>query len=139
MVVTDGARVLLGRPPQSRLWDIPKGLAAPGETLAQAAARELEEETGLRVPPEALAPLGVHAYRPGKDLALFLWRPPAMPDPATLRCRSTVRLPGGRRIPEIAAFAVVPWEEALARVGRNLARVLTEARQSPAWPFPDPA
>ncbi|MBX6373458.1 MAG: NUDIX hydrolase [Acetobacteraceae bacterium] len=133
----DGARrILLGRPPQSRLWDIPKGVAAPGETFAQAALRELEEETGLRAEPEALIPLGVHAYMPGKDLALFAWQPEAMPDPATLRCRSFVRLPSGARIPEIAAFAVVPWDEALTLVGRNLARVLGEVRRGPGWPVP---
>jgi 8-oxo-dGTP pyrophosphatase MutT (NUDIX family) len=116
------------------LWDIPKGIAAPGEDFARAALRELEEETGLRAGPVALLPLGVHRYRPGKDLALFLWRPEAMPDPATLRCRSVLRLPSGARVPEFAAFAVVPWEEAPGRVGRNLARVLGEVRAGADWP-----
>jgi 8-oxo-dGTP pyrophosphatase MutT (NUDIX family) len=135
IVSDDGTRLLLGRPPQSRRWDIPKGIAAPGETFVEAALRELEEETGLRAEPAALTPLGVHAYMPGKDLALFLWRPAVMPDPARLRCRSLLPLPDGRRIPEIAAFAVVPWDEALARVGRNLAHLLEKVRRGPGWPF----
>jgi 8-oxo-dGTP pyrophosphatase MutT (NUDIX family) len=124
VVVTDrdGARLLLGRPPQSRLWDIPKGIAAPGEDFARAASRELAEETGLRAEPAALLPLGVHRYRPEKDLALFLWRPEAMPDPATLRCRSVLRLPSGARVPEFATFALLPWEEALGRVWREASR-----------------
>ena len=39
-------------------------------------------------------------------------------------------------MPEFDAFAVVPWEEALARVGKNLRRVLGEVRAGPDWPFP---
>jgi 8-oxo-dGTP pyrophosphatase MutT (NUDIX family) len=30
-------------------WDFPKGKVDPGETLVQAAVRELEEETGILV------------------------------------------------------------------------------------------
>jgi 8-oxo-dGTP pyrophosphatase MutT (NUDIX family) len=128
VLVTDGDRLLIGRNPLSRLWDIPKGLADPGEDFAAAALRELREETGLTPPPEALAPLGLHTYMPGKDLALFLWRPTAMPDPAALVCTTYFRR-GGGRLPEIDAFAVLPWSEALARVGRNLARVLNTLRE----------
>lgn len=135
VVVTDGQHLLLGHATRSVLWDIPKGVAEPGEDFAAAARRELEEETGLRAPAEALTGLGLHAYLRGKDLALFAWRPAEMPDPAGLRCRSVMRLPDGRRIPEFDAFAVLPWEEALTRVGKNLARVLGEVRNGPDWPF----
>jgi 8-oxo-dGTP pyrophosphatase MutT (NUDIX family) len=81
LVTDDGTRLLLGRFTGLALWDIPKGLADPGEAFDAAALRELSEETGLAAPPAALLPLGVHRYRPGKDLALFLWRVAAMPDP----------------------------------------------------------
>lgn len=135
VVVSDGRRLLLGHATRSVLWDIPKGLAEPGESFAAAARRELEEETRLVAPAGALADLGVHAYLRGKDLALFAWQPAAMPDPAALRCRSVMRTPEGRWIPELDAFAVLPWEEALTRVGKNMARVLTEVRADPAWPF----
>ena len=36
-----------------------------------------------RLPPEELADLGVHPYLRGKDLALFVWKPPQLPDPQT--------------------------------------------------------
>lgn len=47
-VVTDagGARLLIQR---NGRWDLPKGKVEPGETLLQAALREVEEETGIKV------------------------------------------------------------------------------------------
>jgi 8-oxo-dGTP diphosphatase len=51
-------RVLLvqrGRPPGEGLWSVPGGKLEPGETLAQAVAREVREETGLVVEVGALA------------------------------------------------------------------------------------
>ncbi len=135
VLVSDGPHVLLGHAPRSPLWDIPKGGAEPGEPFEDAAMRELREETGLVVPRPALRPLGVHGYLRGKDLALFAWPVERMPDPAGLRCTTYFRLPGGGRIPEFDRFAVLPWEEALARMGRNLARVIAGLRAGENWPF----
>ena len=130
VVVISEDRLLLGHATRSPRWDIPKGLAEEGEALAAAAARELREETGLNIAADVLTPLGVHAYLRGKDLALFLWRPPRMPVLETLVCHSTFALPNGSVLPEFDRFGVFPWEEALAKVGKNLARVLTEVRNS---------
>lgn len=50
-VVTDGARVLLARrdnQPDAGLWGFPGGKVELGETVFEAAARELEEETTMR-------------------------------------------------------------------------------------------
>jgi hypothetical protein len=74
--------------------------------------------------PCALVPLGTHAYLRGKEPALFAWRVPTMPDPTALRCASMVSRPGQAPFPELDRFAVLPWNEALERVGRNMARVL---------------
>ncbi len=134
VVVTDGARMLLGHATHSPRWDIPKGLAERGETPRQAALRELREETGLTAPADALIELGHHAYLPGKDLALFAWWPGAMPDPAQLACVTTFTARGGARLPEFDRFGVFPWEKALGRVGRNMARVLTLVRPLLATP-----
>jgi 8-oxo-dGTP pyrophosphatase MutT (NUDIX family) len=130
VIVTDGQQLLLGHATRSPRWDIPKGIVEPGETLALAAARELLEETGLTVTPEEITNLGVHSYLRGKDLALFMWRPPQLPDPQSLTCTSRFALPNGTLLPEFDRFGLFPWEEALLRVGKNLARILGAIRQS---------
>jgi 8-oxo-dGTP pyrophosphatase MutT (NUDIX family) len=124
VVVGDGERILLGHATLSPRWDIPKGEAEPGEDFVAAAVRELREETGLRVAPEDLAELGVHPYRRGKDLALFAWRPQAMPDPKRLACASHFALPDGRLLPEFDRFGLFAWDEVPSRVGKSLARLL---------------
>ena len=124
VIVGDGEHILLGHATRSPRWDIPKGEAEPGEEFATAAARELHEETGLWVAPSELVGLGTHAYLRGKDLALFAWMPPALPDPRSLVCHSTFALPNGTLLPEFDRFGLFAWEEALGRVGKNMARVL---------------
>lgn len=128
VLVTDGERLLLGHATRSPRWDIPKGTAEPGESFAAAAVRELDEETGLIVPARALRDIGRYTYLPGKDLALFAWTLPEMPRPETLTCRSTFLLPSGASAPEFDRFGVFAWDAALAKVGRNMARVLADVR-----------
>lgn len=124
VVVTDGARLLIGQAARSPLWDIPKGMAETDETERDAALRELQEETGLRASAESLVALGRFDYLPAKDLSLFLWRVGTMPDPAGLRC-TTYLIADGRRVPEMLRFDAPVWRTALPRLGRNMQRVLT--------------
>jgi len=130
VIVTDGKRILLGHATRSPRWDIPKGVAEPGENFAEAATRELLAATGLTVPAGELVELGVHAYLRGKDLALFAWTPPELPDPQSLTCTSRFALANGTLLPEFDRFGLFPWDEALTRVGKNLARVLTAVPRS---------
>ena len=44
---------------EDHVWSIPKGLPAPGETLLEAARREMREETGFAPPESGYLDLGV--------------------------------------------------------------------------------
>ena len=50
----DATRILLLRQPPGAGWSLPAGLMDRGETPIQCAARELAEETGIKVPTEQL-------------------------------------------------------------------------------------
>ncbi|GAA2205943.1 NUDIX domain-containing protein [Nonomuraea monospora] len=49
VVIDDAGRVLLHRRADSGLWALPGGVMDVGETIAAAVAREVLEETGVRV------------------------------------------------------------------------------------------
>jgi 8-oxo-dGTP pyrophosphatase MutT (NUDIX family) len=125
VIVTDGARLLLGHATRSPRWDLPKGVAEEGESFAAAARRELLEETGLAVSETELRPLGVFPYRAGKDLALFVWAVPRLPDPSALACASWFAW-NGKMLPEFDRFGLFTIEEARQRVGKGLAALLTD-------------
>ncbi|MCX4528962.1 MULTISPECIES: NUDIX hydrolase [unclassified Streptomyces] len=54
IVVGPDGRILLGQAHDGR-WELPGGKVDPGEGFEQAAARELAEETDLRVAPEGVS------------------------------------------------------------------------------------
>jgi 8-oxo-dGTP pyrophosphatase MutT (NUDIX family) len=105
-------------------------MVEPGESLIAAATRELYEETGLVATEADMRSLGVHAYLRDKDLALFAWQRPQLPEPDTLICESTFMLPGGAIVPEFDRFGLFTWDDAFGKVGKNLARVLANVRES---------
>ena len=83
LVVDAAGRVLLIRARDLRarpVWTLPKGTLAPGETSAEAALREVREETGWRC--ELVRPLEPVTYwfqrdgrRVRKTVSWFLMRP----------------------------------------------------------------
>lgn len=54
-------------------WGAPGGWREPGESVTQNAVREVHEETGLCLDPEALEPIGYERFRPHAPGRL--WRP----------------------------------------------------------------
>lgn len=71
VVRDDRDRLLLvrrGRDPGLGQWSLPGGRVEPGETAREAVVREVEEETGLRVVPSAVAGC---VERPGPDGVVY--------------------------------------------------------------------
>jgi hypothetical protein len=64
---------------------------------------------------------------------MFAWTPPQLPDPRTLACTSRFALADGTSLPEFDRFGLFPWDEALSRVGKNLARILGSIRPAAGW------
>jgi len=69
----DDARMLIIHRPLRHDWTLPKGKPHPGETLAETAQREFEEETGHRLMGLSL-PLGTTKYRvDGVPKRVYWW------------------------------------------------------------------
>jgi len=67
--VADVIHVLLVRrayPPYAGYWALPGGHIDPGEAPAEAAVRELDEETGLMLTPDTMTVVGTYDA-PGRD------------------------------------------------------------------------
>ncbi|HEY5798960.1 MAG TPA: NUDIX hydrolase [Burkholderiaceae bacterium] len=89
LVVNARRELLLCHVTHTPKWDIPKGLLDPGENPLEAAMRELREEAGASFPRALFEDLGLHAYRPDKDLYLFkVTAPPEFDDLSQLVCTS---------------------------------------------------
>ena len=97
-------------------WSIPKGEPEAGESLSQAAEREVREETGLTVRLEGLPHAVFQVGKGGgrKTVTVFV---AALPErPAELCCRSLIAgdlVPAHLRgLPEMDDFRWVTWAEA---------------------------
>ena len=107
-------------------WDLPKGMADPGEDARDAAVREAWEEAGLRLPADRLVDLGEFDYLPAKRLHLFALR--VADDAIELsRCSCRSFFPHHRTgvdTPECDAWAWKPRGDLPAWCGKNMSRVL---------------
>ena len=79
VVVVDDGMVLLMRRRDFDVWGLPGGYVDPGESMAEAARREVQEETGLEIELGYL--IGLYSYRRwlgrGYHFAAFMAHPVA--------------------------------------------------------------
>ena len=125
LLIDADAELLLCHATGGRHWDLPKGMAEPGETSAQAALREAREECGLALDPLALHDLGRFSYRPDKDL----WLHAALidrVDPSQCICSSFFTDRWGRLRPEMDSFRWARFDDVPVLCARNMAQVLTQ-------------
>jgi len=127
VLITNGEQLLICHPTNSKHWDIPKGRKEGWEMIGDAAVRELQEETGLVLASSDIRYIGIWSYKTGKDLALFSYSTQSMPEPSVCFCASMFEYEG-QQIPEMDDWAVVSWDDAIAKMNPDLARVLTTAR-----------
>jgi ADP-ribose pyrophosphatase YjhB (NUDIX family) len=124
IVFDDTGRVLLverGKHPSAGLWSVPGGKLEPRETLAQAVAREVREETGLIVEVGALACV---LERMADDYHFVLLDYFARVTGGTLAAASDAR---AARFVDLEQLRTLPLTE-------GLADVLARARATqPAW------
>ncbi|SDW00903.1 ADP-ribose pyrophosphatase YjhB, NUDIX family [Arthrobacter sp. cf158] len=90
----------------------PGGKPEPGETAAEAAARELSEEVGIEVSPEQLEPLGV-------------WLAVAANEAATNIEATVFTAPGTWEAHPSAEIAEIRWLDLTASLPTDLAPLLT--------------
>jgi 8-oxo-dGTP pyrophosphatase MutT (NUDIX family) len=119
-------QLLLAHATGSRHWDVPKGLADPGEAPLAAALRETCEETGIVLDASGWLDLGRHAYRPGKDLHLFARRVSTL-EVVVADCVCTsmfVHARSGKSLPEADSFAWFGIEQLVERCARSMSTLL---------------
>jgi ADP-ribose pyrophosphatase YjhB (NUDIX family) len=125
VIITDTRSYLICHPTMSKWWDIPKGKMEPDETYAQAAARELLEETGIVADYNNMAYLGKFPYRDTKQLALYYYQVDIMFDISKMSCTHMVTK-NDKTYPEMDRFAAVTKEKMFEKLSPALSKLLKE-------------
>jgi predicted NUDIX family NTP pyrophosphohydrolase len=124
VLITDGINLLICHPTNETRWDIPKGRQDANEDDITTAIRETREETGLIISQEQLTLLGTWLYKPGKELTLFLYLTKNMPAITTLVCSTNVITNTNSKFPEMDAYNILPFEEAVLKFNQELRKII---------------
>lgn len=126
MVFDPQGRICLIRHAYAPGWHMPGGAVEPGETLADALARELHEETGLQVSePPALFGVYLNEAMARRDhVALFVVR----------KYRATDRTPSRLEIAEQGFFALDALPpDVTGPTRRRIAELMQGDEPDPLW------
>ncbi|HEX9063659.1 MAG TPA: NUDIX domain-containing protein [Streptosporangiaceae bacterium] len=126
VVLDQGGRVLLGRRADNGAWALPGGIIDPAEHPADAAVREIFEETGVIAEPELLTEISVCEpirYRNG-DLVQYL--------EFAFRCRAAggeARVADSESV-EVGWFAPAELPPVSAAVHARITRALSSSEKA---------
>ena len=132
-VVICAGKVLMVKRKDIEAWCLPGGHVDPGETVAQAAVREVQEETGLETELDRL--VGIYSapkwHHGGDNVVLFA----ATPTLGQLKPQETEVLDVGFFDPDGLPDPLLWWhqqriDDALSGFGGSIARI-----QDMIWPF----
>lgn len=127
VVLDDRGRVLLGRRNDTGNWTLPGGIIDPGEQPADAACREVYEETGVIAVPEVLTTISVSPpiTYPNQDRVQYL--------EYCFRCR----VAGGEARVHDGELVEVAWHglDALPVLSPFTTRLLTTALEATSAAF----
>jgi 8-oxo-dGTP pyrophosphatase MutT (NUDIX family) len=127
VVLDERRRVLLGRRSDNGRWTLPGGIIDPGEQPADAACREIYEETGVVAVPEVLTSVSVSPpiTYPNGDQVQYL--------EYCFRCQAT----GGEARVHDGELTEVAWHamDALPPLGAITTRLLATALEARAAAF----
>jgi 8-oxo-dGTP pyrophosphatase MutT (NUDIX family) len=126
-VLDADGRVLLGRRADTGGWSLPGGIIDPAEEPADAAVREIFEETGVIAVPDTLTSISVSApvtYAHGDKVQYLEY---------CFRCRPV----GGTARVHDGELVEVEWHpaDALPALGEDTARLITTALDASAAAF----
>lgn len=108
----------------SRYWTLPKGIKDENETTAEAAIREMEEETGIKLDKEKLVYIGKFPYLKDKDIVLFKYKAEEIPDIKKLKCTTYFETADGRKLPEVDHFTMATKKELKQKLNKNLYNIV---------------
>lgn len=126
-VVDLDGKILLAHPTGAGYlgsWSLPKGLRDLGETEAEAACREVREETGLIIDPFEVIEIGRFKYTADKEYHLFLYRAHAPVDISQLICESTFETRDGTQLIEVDKYQVASLDYALKLLNPRQAKII---------------
>lgn len=103
-------------------WSLPKGLRDEGETDADAARREVREETGVDLKEAKLTDHGVHAYLKHKKYHLFSIELNSTLDTKAMKCETTFER-DGRQIVEVDKFMWADHKLAMTLLNKRQAAI----------------
>ena len=105
--LTDENVFLITHPTGKAFWEVPKGLIDEGEKPHWAAARELHEETGVKINAGKLKFFKKFRLHKTKDVILYIYEMDNLPKVSTMKCSSFMS--GGK--PETDNWMYITFDE----------------------------